>query len=54
MNMLKEWKGDIFCLQETKMEQMDKCVVKTLWGSLFVDWVTLDVVGTVGGGASLG
>jgi hypothetical protein len=54
-NMLKDWKGDIICLQKAKIVEMDQCVVRSLWRSPFGDWVTLDAVGTArGGGASLG
>ena len=48
-NLLKEWKCDILCFQETKLSSLNFLVVRSLWGSPFLDWVVLDVVNTVGG-----
>jgi len=31
-NLLKEWKVDIVCFQETKLEVMSRSVVHSLWG----------------------
>ena len=33
-NMLKEWKGDLVCLQETKIDKMERYIVRSLWGIL--------------------
>lgn len=30
-NMLHEWRSDIVCVQETKMELINKRIVRTLW-----------------------
>ena len=46
---LKEWKGDVICLQETKLNSTNSTVVKSLWGSPFVDWAVLDAIHTAGG-----
>ena len=48
-NLLKEWKCDVVCFQETKLDRANSFVVKSLWGSPFFDWVALDVIHTVGG-----
>jgi exonuclease III len=48
-NLLRDWRCDIICLQETKMDCMDLQVVKSLWGSPYSDWVALDAVNTAGG-----
>ena len=48
-NLLKEWKCDIVCLQETKVASIDTAFVRSLWGSPFIDWVSLDVVQSLGG-----
>ena len=48
-NLLKEWKCDIVCLQETKVASIDIAFVRSLWGSPFIDWVSLDVVQSLGG-----
>ena len=56
-NLLKEWRCDIVCLQETKLSLLNSGAVRSLWGSPFTDWVVLDVVQTsapgVGGGCLL-
>ena len=51
-NLLKEWKCDIVCFQETKLSSLNSLVVRSLWGSPFLDWVVLDAVNTAGGGVT--
>ena len=48
-NLLKEWKCDIVCFQETKLSSLNSLVVRSLWGSPFLDWVVLDAINTAGG-----
>jgi hypothetical protein len=48
-NLLREWRCDMVCLQETKLDGMDIRMVRSLWGSQHVDWVTLDANNTAGG-----
>ena len=48
-NMLKEWQGDVVCLQETKLDCTNSTIVKNLWGSPFVDWAVLDAIHTARG-----
>ena len=48
-NLLKEWKCDIVCFQETKISSINVAFVWSLWGSPFIDWAILDVVQTSGG-----
>ena len=43
-NLLKEWKCNIFYFQETKLSSIDVAVVRTLWGSPFIDQAVLDAV----------
>ena len=50
-NMLKEWKGDILCFQETKVSSSDGVFARCLWGSPFIDWAGLDAVHTSPGGS---
>jgi hypothetical protein len=38
-NLLKGWKADVICLQETKIDQITDRVVRSLWGCLHADWV---------------
>ncbi len=39
--MLKEWKADIICLQETKMELITRQTVRSLWGCHHIDLIYL-------------
>jgi len=48
-NLLREWKVDIVCFQETKLEVMSCSVVRSLWGCHYVDWCCLDSRGAFGG-----
>ena len=48
-NLLKEWRCDIVCLQETKLSSLNSALVRSLWGKPFIDWVVLDAVQTSGG-----
>lgn len=47
-DLLEEWKSDVVCLQETKLDSTISTIVKSLWGRPFVDWVALDAIHTVG------
>jgi exonuclease III len=47
--LLKEWKADIVCLIETKMEFITREVVRSLWGGQHVDWMYKGAVGASGG-----
>jgi exonuclease III len=46
---LREWKADIVCLQETKMEVINTEVVRSVWGCVHVDWTYLGARGASGG-----
>uniref|UniRef100_A0A2N9HAV5 Endonuclease/exonuclease/phosphatase domain-containing protein n=1 Tax=Fagus sylvatica TaxID=28930 RepID=A0A2N9HAV5_FAGSY len=46
---LRLWKGDIVCLQETKLDFLDRGIVRSIWGNPYVDWEFLEAVGTAGG-----
>ena len=48
-NLLKDWRCDVVCLQETKLASSNSALVRSLWGSPFVDWAVLDAVQTSGG-----
>jgi exonuclease III len=39
--LLREWKANIVCLQETKMEVSSREVIYSVWGCVYVDWVYL-------------
>ena len=53
MNLLKEWKCDIVCFQETKLASLYSSIVQCLWGSQFLDWVVLDAVNIAQGGGGV-
>jgi exonuclease III len=43
--LLKDWKADIVCLIEIKMEFITREVVRSLWGGQHVDWMYKGAVG---------
>jgi hypothetical protein len=47
-NLLRDWKADIVCLQETKLKGMSRNIVCSLWGRSHVDWCCLDSNGALG------
>jgi exonuclease III len=40
-NLLRNWKPDLVCLQETKMEWIFASIVLGLWGGSFTGWTVL-------------
>ena len=48
-NQSRHWKLDIICLQETKMEFIDRNFITSIWGCPFVRWVFLASRGASGG-----
>jgi hypothetical protein len=45
-NFLKNWKLDVVCLQETKMDNFDSGVIQSMWVGPFMGWLTLLAAGT--------
>jgi hypothetical protein len=45
-NLLRQWRGDVVCLQETKLDSVDFKTVCSLWGNLYVGWEPLNAVNT--------
>jgi exonuclease III len=37
-SLLRDWKANIVCLQETKLEFISSVVMHNLWGCQHVDW----------------
>ncbi|KAG6628599.1 hypothetical protein CIPAW_14G024500, partial [Carya illinoinensis] len=37
-NLLRQWKGDIVCLQETKLEVITRKLVQSLWRGQHIGW----------------
>jgi hypothetical protein len=48
-NLLKSWKPNVVCLQETKTENISVGTIRSLWGGPFTGWVVLPASGTSGG-----
>ena len=48
-HLLKLWKADIVCLQETKLELVIKGLVRNIWGIHHVDWLYLGSMRASGG-----
>ena len=48
-NLIKNWRLDIVCLQETKLELITRAVIRNLWGGQHVDWSYLCSCGASGG-----
>ena len=48
-NLLRTWRADIVCLQETKLEWITRGIVRSTWGCSYVDWLYLGSEGTSGG-----
>jgi exonuclease III len=48
-NLLRQWRVDIVCLQETKLELISRKDVTNLWGCRYVDWCYVAASGAAGG-----
>jgi hypothetical protein len=48
-NWLTEWKVDVVCLQETKLDKVDWKVIQSIWGNRFAGWEVLNAEHTAGG-----
>ncbi|KAG6629833.1 hypothetical protein CIPAW_14G112600 [Carya illinoinensis] len=48
-NLLREWKADIVCLQETKLKMISRRIVRSLWSGVHVGWVFQASNGASGG-----
>ena len=48
-NLIRLWKVDIACFQETKMVSISNGFVQSLWGCPYVDWFHVDSRGASGG-----
>jgi len=47
-NVLREWKCDLICLQETKLEDVELNVVRSIWGNHQVGFSMLKARGASG------
>ena len=48
-NMVRRWRPDVICLQETKMELITKAMIHSLWRGQHVYWSYLGSCGASGG-----
>jgi hypothetical protein len=48
-NLLRQWKADIICLQETKLDFISSSVVSSLWGCLHANWCYVPPIGASNG-----
>ena len=48
-NLLRTWKADIVCLQETKCELITRGIVRSIWSCPYIDWLYLGSEGASGG-----
>ncbi|KAG6652145.1 hypothetical protein CIPAW_06G163400 [Carya illinoinensis] len=48
-NLLREWRADIVCLQETKLKLVTRKIVRSVWHCPYVNWVYLASNGASGG-----
>jgi hypothetical protein len=47
--LLRQWKVDIVCLQETKLERIMHGLVRSLWGCPYLEWSYVASIGASGG-----
>ena len=40
-NLLGTWRLDIVCLKETKLKQITRGIVRSIWSCPYVDWLYL-------------
>ena len=48
-HLLKLWRLDIICFQETKLDLITRGLVCSLWGLHHLDWLYLGSTGALGG-----
>ncbi|KAG6645351.1 hypothetical protein CIPAW_08G116600 [Carya illinoinensis] len=47
-NLLRDWKADIICLQETKLKFIDRYIIRSLWNCPYAGWTTIVSKGASG------
>ena len=48
-NLLRTWRPDIVCLQETKLEWITRGIVRSIWSCPYIDWLYLGFKAASGG-----
>ncbi|XP_057475897.1 uncharacterized protein LOC130763883 [Actinidia eriantha] len=46
--LLKRWNCNVVCLQETKLKEVDRTIIASLWGGRWVKWEVLRAEGSAG------
>ena len=47
--MMRDWRCDVVCLQETKLDHMDQMLIHSIWSNPYVGWEVVNAVNTAGG-----
>ena len=48
-NMLRDWRCDVVCLQETKLDHLDQRLIRSIWSNPYAGWEFVNAVNTAGG-----
>ena len=48
-NLLRDWRCNVVCLQETKLDHMDLLTVRSLWSNPYIGWEVVNAINTAGG-----
>jgi hypothetical protein len=48
-NFLRDWRCDVVCLQETKLDHTDLLLVRSLWSNPYIGWEVVNAMNTAGG-----
>ena len=48
-NFLRDWKCDLVCLQEMKLENVQLSHIRSIWGNHSVGFAALNAIGSTGG-----
>jgi hypothetical protein len=47
-NLLRDWRCDVVCLEEMKIDHMDLMLVQSIWNNSYVGWEVVNAVNTTG------
>ena len=48
-NTLRDWRCDVVCLQETKLDHLDQRLIRSIWSNPYAGWEFVNAVNTAGG-----
>ena len=46
--LLRQWKADVICLQETKLKIISRRIIRSIWSCQYVGWIYLPSKGASG------